>query len=116
MVQEAARYKEEDETHKERIEAKNSLEHYAYSMRNTLNEKTGANLGDGDKKTIDSAVQKTIEWLEQNQSADKIDYENKLKELENTCNPIITSMYQSGASTGGVPDTGAGTATGGDNG
>merc|ERR1712193_212270 len=34
LVQEAEKYKEEDEAHTKKIEAKNSLENYAYSMRN----------------------------------------------------------------------------------
>ena len=36
MVQEAEKYKAEDEEHKKRIEAKNSLENYAFNMRNTI--------------------------------------------------------------------------------
>lgn len=43
MVQEAEKYKSEDEAHKERIEAKNSLENYAFNMRNTIrDEKVGS--------------------------------------------------------------------------
>ena len=42
MVQEAEKYKSEDEAHKEKIEAKNSLENYAFNMRNTIrDEKVG---------------------------------------------------------------------------
>merc|ERR1711998_5590 len=44
MVQEAVKYKSEDDTHKERIEAKNSLENYAYSMRNTLKDDKGTDI------------------------------------------------------------------------
>ena len=36
MVQEAEKYKSEDEEHKKRIEAKNGLENYAFNMRNTI--------------------------------------------------------------------------------
>ena len=36
VTQEAERYRAEDESHKEKIEAKNTLENYAYSMRNTV--------------------------------------------------------------------------------
>lgn len=36
MVQEAEKYKAEDEDHKAKIEAKNTLENYAYNMRNTI--------------------------------------------------------------------------------
>lgn len=42
MVQEAEKYKSEDEAHKERIDAKNALENYAFNMRNTIrDEKVG---------------------------------------------------------------------------
>jgi L1 cell adhesion molecule like protein len=100
MLEQAQKYKAEDDNHKERVEAKNSLENYAYSMRNTIkDEKVSTALDADDKKTIDDAVQKTTEWFEQNQDAEKADYEAKLKELENICNPLITKMYQNGAST-----------------
>ena len=38
MVEEAERYKAEDDVQKQRVEGKNALENYAYSMRNTINE------------------------------------------------------------------------------
>ena len=107
MVQEAEKYKAEDEHHKSRIEAKNALENYAYSMRNTIkDDKVGNALSSDDKQTIDSAVQKAIDWLEHNQSAEKDEYEDKLKELEGVCQPIITKMYQGAGAAGGMPDMG----------
>jgi len=110
MVQEAEKYKAEDENHKSRIEAKNGLENYAYSMRNTIrDDKVGAALPSEDKAKIESAVTASIEWLERNQEAEKDEYEAKLKDLENVCNPIITAMYQKsggGGMPGGMPDMG----------
>merc|ERR1712224_1140758 len=107
MVQEAEKYKAEDDSHKDRIEAKNALENYAYSMRNTTkDDKVGASLGADDKKAIDDAVQNTINWLDQNQEADKADYDVKLKELENICNPLVAKTYQNGTSPSGTHDTG----------
>ncbi|KAF0728222.1 hypothetical protein AaE_009460, partial [Aphanomyces astaci] len=51
MVQEAEKYKSEDEANKLRIEAKNGLENYAYNLRNTLNdEKLQGKLDEADKK------------------------------------------------------------------
>merc|ERR1712122_121957 len=38
MVEEAEKYKAEDENNRARIEAKNALENYAYNLRNSLNE------------------------------------------------------------------------------
>merc|ERR1719379_1644608 len=109
MVQEAEKYKAEDDLHKERIEAKNSLENFSYCMRNKINdEKCRSLLDDTLKKTIDNAVSKAIEWLDRNQSAEKAEYEAKLKELEDICNPIMAKMYQSGATTGDMPNATAG--------
>jgi L1 cell adhesion molecule like protein len=106
MVQEAEKYKAEDDVHKERIEAKNSLENFSYCMRNKINDEKCRSLLDDDlKKTVDNAISKVIEWLDRNQSAEKAEYEAKLKELEDICNPIMAKMYQSGAASGNMPDT-----------
>ncbi|GER48516.1 heat shock 70 kDa protein, partial [Striga asiatica] len=103
MVQEAERYKAEDEAVKKKVEAKNALENYAYNMRNTVkDEKIGSKLG-SEKQTIEKAVDETIEWLDRNQLAEVEEFEDKLKELENLCNPIISKMYAGGD----VPPSGA---------
>merc|ERR1712224_307652 len=108
MVSEAEKYKMEDDSHRQRVEAKNDLENYAYQMRNTMkDDKTGTALGSDEKKTIEEAVRKTIEWLDQNQDVEKGEYEEKLKEVENLCNPTITKMYQEGSG-GGAPDVAVG--------
>jgi L1 cell adhesion molecule like protein len=119
MVQEAEKYKAEDEEHKKKIESKNGLENYAYNMRNTIrDEKTAGKLDPADKKTIESAIDKAIEWLDANQLAEAEEFEDKLKEVEAICSPIISKMYQ-GAGAGAAPDFsappagGAGAAGGG---
>ncbi|KAG0591248.1 hypothetical protein M758_1G157100 [Ceratodon purpureus] len=98
MVQDADKYKSEDEDHKKKIEAKNSLENYAYNMRNTIkDEKIASNLDGADKKKIEDAVEAAIQWLDQNQLAEADEFDDKMKELESICNPIIARMYQGGA-------------------
>ena len=95
MVQEAEKYKSEDEEHKKKVEAKNALENYAYNMRNTINdEKIGGKLNPADKKKIQEAIDKAIQWLDGNQLAEADEFEDKMKELEGICNPIIANMYQ----------------------
>ncbi|OIT06630.1 PREDICTED: heat shock 70 kDa protein [Nicotiana attenuata] len=110
LVQEAERYKAEDESMKKKVEAKNALENYAYNMRNTVrDEKFSGKLDPSDKQKIEKAVDETIDWLEGNQLAEVDEFEDKLKELENLCNPIIAKMYQGGdVPMGGSADTGAG--------
>jgi heat shock protein 1/8 len=73
MVQEAEKYAAEDEELKKRVEARNGLENYAYSMRNTIKDpNVGGKLSGEDKKTIEEAVDKAIEWLDQNQLAEEV--------------------------------------------
>lgn len=101
MVQEAERYKSEDEELKKKVEAKNALENYAYNMRNTIrDEKISSKLSPSDKKKVEDAIEEAIKWLDGNQLAETDEFEDKMKELEGICNPIIAQMYQSSAEGG----------------
>ena len=98
MVQEAEKYKAEDEAARKKVEAKNSLETYAYNIRNSMrDEAVGGKLPPDEKKKIETAVEDAINWLDANTMAEQDEFEDKLKELEATCNPIISGMYQGGA-------------------
>jgi L1 cell adhesion molecule like protein len=94
MVAEAEKYKSEDEDHRKKIEAKNSLENYCYSMRNTLKDsKFEGKVSDEDKEKLNKAIDDAIEWLDANQLAEVEEFTDKLKEVEEICNPVITAMY-----------------------
>ena len=88
------------EAQQKKVEAKNGLENYAYSMRNTMNE-SGDKLSQEDKDEISKHVDDTISWLDSNQLAEVEEFEAKQKELEGVCNPIISKMY--GGAAGGMP-------------
>merc|ERR1712057_58277 len=106
MVQEAEKYRAEDEQQKVKIEAKNGLENYCFTMRNTLQEeKLKDKFEGGDKEKIESAVQETLDWLDKNQLAEKDEFEAKQKELEGIVNPIMMKVYQA-AGGGGMPEGG----------
>ena len=96
MVKEAEEFAEEDKKVKERIDARNSLETYIYNMKNQISDKDklADKLESDEKEKIEAAVKEAMEWLDDNQSAEKEDYEEKLKEVEAVCNPIITAVYQ----------------------
>lgn len=122
MVQEAEKYKAEDEEHQKKVEARNALENYAYSMRNTIKEGgVSEKISAEDKEAIENAVNKAIEWLDHNQLAEVDEIEHQKSELEAVCNPIISKMYQGGAGgmpaggmpTGGMPDMGEDAGAGG---
>jgi len=113
MVQEAEEFAEEDKRAKERVDARNNLETYAYNMKNQVedSDKLGGSLDESDKQTVKEAVNEAIEWLDENQDAEKEDYEEKLKSLEDTCSPIVSKAYAAGGG-GGGGDAGAGGAGG----
>merc|ERR1711920_181611 len=95
--------KAEDGDHKKKVEAKNALENYAYNMRNTLNdEKVAGKIDAADKETITKAIDDAINWLDANQLVEIDEFEDKLKELEGLCSPIMSKMYAAGGG-GGMP-------------
>jgi L1 cell adhesion molecule like protein len=107
MVQEAEKFRAEDEANKGKIEAKNGLENYCFTMRNTLQEeKLADKFEGGDKEKIEKAVQETLDWLDKNQLAEKDEFEAKQKELEGTVNPIMMKVYQAAGGGGGMPEGG----------
>ena len=105
----AEKYKSEDEAQAKRVEAKNNLENYAYSMRNTIREeKIAAKLSSDDKAKVDKAIEDALHWLEGNQLAEVEEFEHQRKELEGVCAPIIQKMYagDAGGMPGGMPGSG----------
>merc|ERR1719305_1958448 len=106
MVQEAEKYAAEDDANKQKIEAKNGLENYCYSMRNTLSEEKLQDKFEGDdKEKIEKALQETLDWLDRNQMAEKDEFDAKQEELEAVVNPIMMKVYQQ-AGGAGMPDMG----------
>lgn len=96
MISDAEKFAEEDKIIKEKIDAKNSLDNYLHSMRNTIEdkEKLADKLDSDDKETIEEALKEHQEWLDSNSDADKEDYEEHLKDLQGVCDPIISKVYQ----------------------
>merc|ERR1719231_925660 len=82
MVQEAEEFQEEDKKVREKI-------------------------GDDDKETIEKALEEANEWLDDNQEAEKDEFDEKLKEVQDVCSPIISKVYkESGGAPGGGGDFG----------
>tara|TARA_B110001450_G_scaffold34345_1_gene29729 strand:+ start:251 stop:2239 length:1989 start_codon:yes stop_codon:yes gene_type:complete len=104
MVQEAEKYKEEDERNAKIIESKGKLENYCYSLKNSINdEKLADKIQEEDKTTITSKVEETLKWLEDNQMNSADEYDAKHKVLEEICSPIMQKIYQAGVAGQGMP-------------
>merc|ERR1712218_131975 len=106
MVSDAEQYKAEDEKQKERISAKNTLESYCFNMKSTIeDEKFKDKINDSDKETISKKCEETIKWLDANQLAEVDEFQDKQKEVEGICSPIISKLYQqAGGAPGGMPE------------
>ncbi|KAJ3139759.1 ATPase with role in protein import into the ER [Irineochytrium annulatum] len=109
MVEEAEQFADEDRILKEKIEAKNALENYIYTIKNqvTDEDKLGGKIDTNDKKGILDAVKEKVEWLESNAStASKEELEEQQSELEAIVNPITSKLYggAGGDQDGEVPD------------
>jgi len=109
MVQDAEKYKTEDEGQRDRVSAKNNLESYCFNMKHTVeDEKLKDKLSEDDKKKILDKCNEIIHWLDANQTAEKEEFEHQLKDVESVCSPIITKLYQGagGGMPGGMPGGG----------
>jgi len=116
MVQEAEKFRSEDEANRMKIEAKNGLENYCFTMRNSLNEeKLKDKFEVQDKEKIEKVIQETLDWLDKNQLAEKDEFDAKQKEVEGVVNPIMMRVYHAaqsgGAPEGGMPHGGMGGTT-----
>merc|ERR1719335_436205 len=97
MVSEAEKYKAEDDANKNRIEAKNSLENYCFSLKASI---SGENkLDPSDKAVLESKIEETTKWLDDNQNAEKEEFEQQQKTLTELATPIL----QKAAGGGGMP-------------
>ncbi|CAF0986978.1 unnamed protein product [Adineta ricciae] len=104
MVSDAEKYKKEDESQRDRISAKNSLESYCFNMKTTINdEKLADKIDADDKKKITDAIEEALKWMETNQLAEKDEFEHKLKEVEKICSPVMTKLYGGAGGAGGMP-------------
>ena len=109
MVREAEEFADEDKKVKERIDARNGLESFVYNLKNTLedDEKGLADkLSPEDKKELQDMIDETLDWMEENPEAEKEEYDEKQKEVENISNPIMRQMYSEGAGGGEEEDMG----------
>lgn len=106
MIKDAEKFKEHDEKIKKAIEAKNKLENFTYTVKNTLDdENLKSKISDSDKQTLQSKVEEIEKWIENNPSATSEEYDEKRTSLESLAQPIFAKLYQAsqGGPQGGFP-------------
>merc|ERR1712176_711482 len=108
MVSDAEKYKAEDDANKNRIEAKNALENYCFSLKSSISGDENQNkLNESDKSVLESKIDDTIQWLDENQNAEIEEYQEKQKSLTEVATHILQSVAGNGGGGGGssMPDT-----------
>jgi len=102
MIHDAEKFADEDKKLKERVESRNELESYIYSLKNQIGdkEKLGGKLSDAEKEKIEGVIDEKVKWLENNAEAEAEDFKRQKKDAEDIIQPIIAKLYQ-GA--GGAP-------------
>merc|ERR1719288_288016 len=98
MVNDAEKFKDEDDKQKDRISAKNGLESYIFNLKSSLeNDQLKSKLTPDEVAAATSALDDALKWLDANQLAEKEEFEDKQKELETMSRPLMTKIYGQGA-------------------
>ena len=101
MVEEAEKFKEDDTKQREKVEARNGLDNYIFSVKQSLNdEKLKDKFTDEDKTSVEDKIKEVQEWYDDHLDAEKEEFESKQKELESVFSPIMMRVYQETAPTG----------------
>ncbi|XP_066386290.1 heat shock 70 kDa protein BIP2 [Miscanthus floridulus] len=111
MVREAEEFAEEDRRVRERVDARNRLENYVYRVRATVRDAGGmaGKIGEEDRERMETALAEALEWLEEQdgaagRTAEKEVYEEKLREVEEVCGPVIKQVYEKSAGSASAAD------------
>lgn len=102
MVADAEKYKAEDDANKNRVEAKNALENYCFSLKSSISgDKIKNKLDPSDKAALESKIEETTKWLRSNQYAEKEEFDEHQKALSEFATPILQKL----GSGGDIPGT-----------
>jgi heat shock protein 5 len=106
MLREAEEFAEQDKLAKERIDARQALDNYIYSVKSSMNDeaKLKGKLTSEDEETLNEAIKDGQSFLDSNPEAEKEEYDEKRKEVEEICDPIIKRTMDGGAAAGSEED------------
>ncbi|CAI9736047.1 Hypothetical predicted protein [Octopus vulgaris] len=97
MLNEAKQYEAEDEKQRQRVAARNQLEHYIFSVKQAVNEDNGK-LSEQDKKQAVETCDQTLQWIDNNSLADTDEFTYRLQEAQKICSPIMSKLHTSSSS------------------
>nr|UTH79103.1 heat shock protein 68 [Protohermes costalis] len=91
MVDEAERYREEDQKQCERVAARNQFEAYVFNLKQAV-EDAGDRLSVDERNMIKTECAQALQWIDNNTLANKEEFEHRMKELTKKCSPIMTKL------------------------
>merc|ERR1711978_704378 len=104
MVNDAEKFKSEDDAQKERISARNGLESYIFNLKSTLDqEEVKKKLDETDISQAKTKLDEALAWLDSNQLADKDEFVDKQKDLESDLKKLMEKLYSSSGAAGQQP-------------
>ena len=95
MLENAERFKKEDEENRDKNKELNSLENYVYGIRDQL-EKSKEAISEEDSGTLKKVCDEAEEWISSHSLGEtkKETYSEKMTEIQNVCMPILAKLYQ----------------------
>jgi len=94
MVNEAKEFEEQDNKARERVDSRNALESYCYSLKNAVSETTFAQtVGEEAKVELETKLEETMQWLDTAEHAEKEEFDSMLAELEAVARPVMAKMH-----------------------
>lgn len=94
MLADAEKYRQEDEKQRERVAARNNLESYVYNVKQSVEMVGPEKLDAADKQKVLSKCEEVINWIDRNTLAEKEEYDDKMKDMQQVCTPIMTKLHQ----------------------
>ncbi|KAK9731780.1 Hsp70 protein [Popillia japonica] len=99
MISDAEKYKTDDEKMRNSITAKNDLENYIYLIKAmTEDPNIISKLPHEDREILKKSYKDTMAWICSHKNAEEDVYNEKKREIEYLCKPIIMRFYATGQS------------------
>ncbi|OWR50052.1 Heat shock protein 1A/1B [Danaus plexippus plexippus] len=99
MLQDAEKFKAEDEMVRKKVEVRNQLEAYLFGCK-TAAESAGTRLTDDEKDAVITECSNQLLWLETNGDASLAELESRLKSAQAICQSAMMKLHAGGPSYG----------------
>uniref|UniRef100_A0A914QEZ2 Heat shock protein 70 n=1 Tax=Panagrolaimus davidi TaxID=227884 RepID=A0A914QEZ2_9BILA len=107
MLDEAKKYEAEDREQRERVDARNRLEQYLFQVKSALSD-YGDKLPADDRSSANQLITENLSWIDNNQMAEKSEYEDKLNEVQNILGKVMAKLHGQGGQDQQQPGQGCG--------